>query len=261
MFASHLFIEPSPCNRRFILKRTAETNIFSHGGYKKTVTDLFVDQLPPKLTDAIRAAYEYAKVAGLDFKAPKDGQFPDDLSAITRAKQAVRSSAKQKKLDQQAAVEKARQDRRTASEQSLENGIYPFGKHIDQKIESQPGYAQWLVEKKATFDKGSILEYAAGVIERKFQHLLKVETPYESGHRPEADKSRIQIKGTVLKAMSFASDFGRTYWIFIKDEKGLCIVAKGGWWADEGTEVNVSATIKAKETYKGQDQTIVNRVK
>lgn len=255
-----LYIHHEDGARRFTLRKTAKT-------CDGKTTSLHVDLLTSKLGTSLAKAYEYAKEMGLELQYdPARNIFPADLDAIAQAKRderVNRKTAKQRAADErQAMFDKARQERREMSERMLEAGTYPFGKYLNGKIEDQPGYAAWLVEKKATFDKGSILEYAAGVIERKYPHLLKKkELDFSPGHRPEAEKTRIQIKGTVVKSMSFSSDFGRTYWIFIKDEKGRCVVAKGGWWADEGAEVDVSATIKAKETYKGQDQTVVNRVK
>jgi hypothetical protein len=257
---THLFIHLEDGARRFTLRKTARTGDGSS-------TSLHVDLLTSKLGTSLAKAYEYAKEMGLELQYdPARNIFPPDLDAIAQAKRdakADKKSARQKIIDdRQAAFDKARQDRRAASELSLENGIYPFGKYNGERIDSQPGYANWMVEKKATFEKGSLLEYAVGVIERKYAHLLaKAESVYAPGHRPEKEKTRIQIKGTVIRSMSFSSDYGITYWIFIKDETGLCVVAKGGWWADEGTEVDVVATIKTKETYKGQDQTVVNRVK
>jgi hypothetical protein len=256
----HLFIHLEDGARRFTLRKTAKTG-------DGTSTSLHVDLLTSKLNTSLAMAYEYAKEMGLDLRYdPTRNIFPADLDVIAQAKRDARLNKKtakqQREENRQAIYEKARQERRDLQERMLEAGTYPFGKHVNCKIVDHPGYAVWLVEKKSTFDKGSILEFAADVIERKFSHLLaKAESVYAPGHRPEKEKTRIKIKGKVIRSMSFSSDYGISYWIFIKDETGLCVVAKGGWWADEGAEVDVVATIKAKETYKGQDQTVVNRVK
>jgi hypothetical protein len=47
----------------------------------------------------------------------------------------------------------------------------------------------------------------------------------------------------------------------IDDETGKLIVAKGKWRADVEENVKFKATIKEHGVYKGEEQTIVNRVK
>lgn len=261
MFVPTLFIQMDEGKRHFTLRETAVQTL--ENGHKRQVS-LHVQFLPPVLSDAIQEARAAAYKNKMEFTEPKKDEFPLNLLDIQQVRKQARMDAAEKRrqevareLEFHAANKAARLQRQI---DLIDRGIFSFGKYENDRIDQHADYAVWLVSKKATFDKGSILEYAANAIETKFPQLLEKVT-YSPGHRPEKEKTRIEIKGKVVTARSFATDFGRSYWIFIKDENGFCIVSKGSWWADEGTEVNITAFLKEKSTYQGQDQTIINRVK
>lgn len=264
-FEPHLFIELSDNGRRFTLRKTALQTLVD--GSTKVIS-IHLDILPVKLTDAVakaqRIAYEEKTV--LRYDAKRD-QFPEDLDVVAAEKRAARANRKTKKQIREDAIMEGRANRRAASEANLDNGVFPFGKNAGRKFEDVPDYCSWMVSKKADFEQGSLLEYAAKVIESKYSHLLKAKEPtFKPGYRSEKEKSRIEITGKVIRVLHFTNTVGwnqiaHTYWVFIKDQNGLCVVAKGGWYAEVGDDVNITAFLKAKEIYKGQEQTIVNRVK
>ncbi len=264
-FTPHIFISLGESNRRFTLRKTALQTTTDD---RQHVISIHIQNLSSKLDRSLQMAWDYAKEYDVEFKYdPERDLFPADLDEFNRIKKEKKKAARQEKIDaaerQKSAYEEEKAARLQAKIKQLEEGTYPFGKHLDEKIEDHPGYAAWLVSKKDEFEKGSILHHAANIIETNFKHVLEAKTTesYVPGHRPEKVSTRIHIKGKVQQVMSFPGYYGYSYWVFIKDENGLCVIAKGSWHAEKGDEVNITAHLKAKEVYKGQDQTIVNRVK
>ena len=260
-FVSQLFISLDDAQRNFSLRETA---IFTSVNGQKTQTSLHVRFLSSVLVEAISEARAVAYENKTELVEPKLNEFPPNLRDIKQAKQKARQEVLENRQREEESIREFYAANKAARLQRqkdlIDSGIFSFGKYENDRIDQHADYAAWLVSKKATFVKGSILEYAANAIETKFPQLLEKVT-YSPGHRSEKEKTRIEIKGKVVTARSFATDFGRSYWIFIKDENGFCIVSKGSWWADEGTEVNITAFLKEKTTYQDQDQTIINRVK
>lgn len=74
-------------------------------------------------------------------------------------------------------------------------------------------------------------------------------------------KKREVFKGlTVVFVKEFESDYGVTYLIKMKDEKGNVLVWwTGSWYPEVGYKVDLKATVKAHEMYGSVKQTVITR--
>lgn len=256
-FIPHVFVGIGEKGHFFTLRRT----YLSVTG-RRAVLSEHIKNLSQDREEAIEEARVYAYDNGLVLKTHLD-ELPADLSEIFKRKRgeaaAARAARDTERAAREAAFLAAKAERRKAQEQSLLDGIIPFGVNAGKKIDDLPDFAKWLVNKEEEFEVGSILRFACEVIRIKFNYLLMPS--YADTYLDGSIGLRVNIRGIVEKVLTFDSHWGTTRMVIIKSEDGSCVVAKGKWYTEEGKQVHLQATIKDKSVYRGQKQTSVNRVK
>lgn len=256
-FIPHVFVGIGEKGHFFTLRRT-----YLPVTGRRVVLSEHVKNLSQDRDEAIEEARVYAFENGMVLKTHRD-ELPADLSEIFKRKRgeaaAARAARDTERAAREAAFLAAKAERRKAQEQSLIDGIIPFGVNMGKKLDDLPDFAKWLVNKESEFEEDSILRFACSVIRTKYNHLLI--PAYADTYLDGSVGLRVNIRGIVEKVLTFDSHWGTTRMVIIKSEDGSCVVAKGKWYTEEGKQVHLQATIKDKSVYRGQKQTSVNRVK
>lgn len=138
-----------------------------------------------------------------------------------------------------------------------EDGIIYLGAIADAEI----GYLNWLMDKgeAGEFEAGSLIALVAAYA---LEHCTTQRLP-----RPDKDKhtgeigKRQTFKVTVIRAFEFNGFYGMTHFVTMVAEDGCCLMSKGAFKAEVGDKLVIKATVKAHDEYKGQAQTVVQRVK
>lgn len=257
-FIPHVFISIGEHGHFFTLRCTQERII----GRGSRVVSYHVQNLSQNADEAFAAAKEYASSRGMILKTPR-AELPDNLDEIFKRKRgevkAARERRKNEKAEREAAFLAAKQEYRKKQEQSILDGVLPFGKHQGKKITDVADYAKWIVSRREEFDPGSILAFAAEVIERDFPQVMA--SGFNQMHLPYREGARVEVRGVVKRVTGFDGAYGWTRIVTIQAEGGECVVAKGSWYTEEGKTVRILGTIKEKTEYNGQNQTVINRVK
>lgn len=149
----------------------------------------------------------------------------------------------------------------------LAQGVFPFGPHKDEKFEDASiGYLDWMMRKVEDFEEGSLVRLTAEAVLARCSHLM-LPTPDAELTVGEPGK-RLQFTVTVVKSVHYDrtawNGYGveRVYVTTMVDASGACLVCFSGAFAPYvGDKLTIKATVKEHSEYKGQAQTIVQRVK
>jgi hypothetical protein len=118
---------------------------------------------------------------------------------------------------------------------------------------------------------GSLSEKQTAIVRKALARAKKWEeekTEREISWAKEAEKrehvgevgdKQFEVKGTVSFVTSWDGTYGTTYLTVIRDADDNTIKYKGKFLAEKGDSVEMIATVKSHEEYKGEKQTIVNR--
>lgn len=147
--------------------------------------------------------------------------------------------------------------------QVLRSGVFPdyFRKVRGMQIDDCDAlsFVNWLIAERECFDAGSLIRQVADYISSNYSHLL-LPKPMTKGHCGQQGK-RAKFDVTVVRRMAFEGFYGLTYFVTMVTEEGHCLISKGSFAADVGQRLQITAFVKSHDEYKGQDQTVVNRVK
>lgn len=149
----------------------------------------------------------------------------------------------------------------------IAQGVFPFGPHCDQKFEEASiGYLDWLMRKVADFEEGSLIRLTAEAVLASWSHVM-LPTPDAELTVGEPGK-RLQFSVTVVRSAHFERlafngySVERVYVTTMVDASGACLVCFSTAFAPGvGEKLSIKATVKDHSEYKGQAQTIVQRVK
>ncbi|RVD42854.1 hypothetical protein EN742_06460 [Mesorhizobium sp. M4A.F.Ca.ET.020.02.1.1] len=163
--------------------------------------------------------------------------------------------------------------RDTLSMELIERGVFPFGKHHDQPIESAPdGYVLFFADKLQTardadepvmtalatacmgvaLEKGLIAKRDAARQERREADAL-------SNHVGKVGERRAFTGEIVTKFFKGEDGFG--FWINKVRVGNDLLTYIGNELGERGDVVSFKATIKKHDEYKGVKSTVVNRPK
>lgn len=166
------------------------------------------------------------------------------------------------------AERKALRDAELARKIELTNsGFFAFGKFCDKSFNDvDPGYLEWFVSARDDFEAGSLLQITADAILRLAADRLPVK-PDATATIGEIGK-RLDVRVTVVRSFGFwresFSGYGseRVYITTMVTDDRVCVVVKSTAFApDVGETFTLRGTVKEHSEYKGQMQTIMQRVK
>ena len=143
---------------------------------------------------------------------------------------------------------------------ALNNGIYPMGAFNNKPFrEASRSYITWLVTSINEFDTDSDIKKMAEAAKASCSDLVlpipdKTATIGNIGKRQNFEVEIIRVGG-------FQTMYGWTNVItMVEKESKACLVSKGTFYGDVGESLNIKATVKEFSEYKGQQQTVVQRV-
>lgn len=214
--------------------------------------------LSQNATEAVEKAKEYAARNGMIMRSTVES-IQQELNEIKRA--TADQLAERQRVAEALAAQWAADRLRTEEQMSevIEAGFFPFGRFAGEAFEkAEIGYVNWMMDKINDFETGTLLHQVADKLNRHYQFLrLPVATP---GLEIGTVGKREVFNATVVRVFHFDGQWGRTYIVKMVADNGACIVSKGSFSADVGDKLKFKATVKAHDNYKGETQTVVNRV-
>lgn len=259
-YAPHMFISIGETSAFFTL-RESYLHTYTVGGRVCTEVRSFHHQnLAQDIGEAIEKAIRLSAAHGLPLVGADREALQQQLRDIKRA--TADEIAERERRAAQWEAERAARAAEWHEEQlqMIRDGLSPLRASWGRKIESlEREFVTWLVDQRAEgrFEQGSIIEALADAIEKNYPALL-LPKPDRDKHFGQVGQ-RVTIEGTVVRSIRLEGQFGVSYFVTIV-ANGICFISKGSFNAKAGDSIRVKGTIKKHDHYKGQAQTVVNRV-
>jgi hypothetical protein len=216
--------------------------------------------------EAYAKAVEAAANFGLKLNCTRE-ELTEQLLDIQRATAEQLAQREAARLAQQEFWKQEREALLAEKIAKTNTGIFAFGRYTDKPFaDADPTYLGWLVDQRFDFEEGSLPRVTADAILRLAADLLPV--------KPDANKTvgkvgeRIDVTVTVSRVFGFWRDsysgYGqeRVYITTMVTDDRACVVVKSGAFCPEvGAMFKLRGTVKEHSEYKGQMQTILQRVK
>ncbi|CAO77798.1 hypothetical protein [Pseudomonas virus Yua] len=230
------------------------------------VRSCHVKNLSQDPDEAFEKAQEASERMGLKLTTSRDS-LREEMNAIHRANAAEleRREREQKEREDRWAAERAAEEE--AKRQTILGGKFAFGPYVGKEFHEAPrGYISWLIDTLPDFEEGGLMRLTAQEVARRVPHLALPKP--KPGLYVGEPKKRQTFDVTVVRRYSFARDAWNGYGIetvhiitMIDKATGACLVAKSGaFYAEEGEELKIKATVKEHAEYRGQAQTVVQRI-
>ncbi len=266
MFTPYLYIGIGETSAFFTLRETYLHETWYEGQRNCEVRSFHHQNLSQDPGEAFEKATKFSDNMGLELRTTREA-IERELREIRRA------SAEEIERRQREAVEReerwaAERQKRFEDQVALaQQGIFPFGRYEDERFEDIPrGFLSWIVRAQETFEEGSTIRAVAKILSAKYQHLL-LPTP-----DPDAvigqPKQRLVFDVTVTRVHPYTrpsfSGYGEEV-VYIttmvcNETKACLICFSGAFCPEEGAKLEIKATVKEHTEYKGQAQTVVQRV-
>lgn len=269
-YTPHLFIGIGETSAFFTLRETYlhEEWVGGQGGYmNREVRSFHHFNLSQDAAEAVAKAQVHAETLGLEMTSTVDS-LQTEMRDIRRAT-AEELVARERAREAQAALWAAERAERAAERLSiLQDGLVSFGAHSGKRFEQlDPSYIGWVVDNIENFEADSLLRAMAEVILSKFAHLIPRKPDPELLLGTEGLRRDFEVE--VLRVFKFLRPKFSAHWltetvyiVTMISKEGACVVSKGTSFAAEvGETFRMKATIKGHDSYNGQAQTIVQRIK
>lgn len=259
-FTPYLFIGIGETGAFFTLREAYDLNLRTG----KVVT-AHLCNLSQDADEALRKATEYAEAQAIELRTNAN-TLAEEMRAIQRATAAEREERArvQRVQEEQLAAQRAAYEQQQRDR--IAEGVYPLGPYQGKQFEqASRSYIDWIMRKVAEFEAGSVLHQLAQAVADKCGHL----------RLPDADpallvgepKKRQEFTVTVVRSAFFDRDswdyrsIERVWVTAMVTDAGACLVVFSSTFSPEvGEELRIKATVKSHSEYKGQAQTIVQRV-
>lgn len=233
------------------------------GGVEKEIRSFHHFNLSQNPDEAFAKAQAYADANAIKLDSTRDG-LAESLRDIQRAnaEEIARREAHYTALREQWEAERKLNELRLFD--VVAAGYLPIGNHSGKAFHDAPvSYINWLIAARETFEVGSLLRAIADAVAEDCSDLL---LPVADKHAIVGTEigERVELTATVVRVASYDTDFGRKYitTLVTNDDNKACVVVKStSFCRDVGTVVHFKATVKEVSDYKGQTQTVVQRVK
>lgn len=162
----------------------------------------------------------------------------------------------------------------TRAIESIEDGVFPFGKHSGSKIVDGPdGYVLFFADKLQSVDTNEnpvMAALASACLGIALERDLIAKREVARTERAEADAKsefvgnvgeRREFTGEIVTSFEKRNDFAANYWITKIRCGSDLIVYIGNELGERGATITFKATIKQHSEYQGVKTTKVNRPK
>lgn len=243
-------------------------NAIVNGVYQGTfeVRSYHLRNLSQDPDEAFEKATEASHRSGLKLTTSRDS-LRDEMNAIRRANASELERRERERLALQAMWEAERAAEEEAKRQVILGGKFAFGPYTDKEFAEAPrGYLTWIMDTLPDFEEGSLMKLTAQEVLRRVPHLA-LPKPVKDLYVGEP-KQRMTFEVTVVRHFAFARESFAGYGIetvhivtMVDKATGACLVSKStAFRAEEGEELKIKATVKEHSEYRGQAQTVVQRI-
>lgn len=214
-------------------------------------------------------AWQKANEASERFGVPLSGSretLNEEMAAIKRAtaSQLAEREAQRLAWAEERAAERAAELARKID--LINSGVFAFGPFAGEKfVDAEPTYLEWYVDKRNDFEEGSLPRVTADAIVRLAADRLPI--------KPDPDatigevKQRLEVQVTVTRVFTFYRDSFSGYGseachitTMVTPER-VCVVVKSGAFCPKvGETLKIRGTVKEHSSYRGQMQTVLQRV-
>lgn len=223
--------------------------------------------LSTDLNNAVAKAEAAAQQMGLPLDADPE-KLQCDMRDIKRATAEEMERRRVAYAEQQSIWDAERAAKRAEQLAQIHSGVVSFGKYDGRKFdELTPGYLAWLVSKVSEFEEGSLLRALAETVRDNYAHLLPRQA--DPSKLIGAPGQRLDLDVEVTRVYTFERPHPVAHWktesvhiVTMVTSDGACVVSKStSFCPREGESLRIKATVKTHDGYKGQAQTVVQRIK
>ena len=275
-FIPHLFIGVGATGALFTLRETYEHTYYGRGEVCNGVFTGTVEvsvrsfhhcNLSQDPDEAIAKAKAYSEQMGIKLSTTRE-QLVDEMRDIQRSTAEQMNERRIQQEQRQAEWDAERDAYIKERDAKIASGVFTFGPFSGKKFEEAPrGYLTWLMDMVNEFEEGSVIHITAQAVLRLVPHLA-LPKPDKTLHVGK-EKQRLLFDVIVIGARHFVREaFGYRAGVevvyvttMIDKPTGACLVVFSTAFAPaEGEEFKIKATVKGHDEYKGQAQTIIQRV-
>lgn len=272
MFTSTLFIGIGSKNCFFTLRETYEHVSYGRdaNGFCGTLNGVFVGtrsveirsshhfNLSQNADEAFEKATAYAAANGIRLTTTLESLDAElnEIKRSTAAEQAARI-ARQEAQEAEWAAEQAKQE--AAKYALLDSGVYPFGQFYNKPLrEASISYINWLVSSIDSFEPQTLIHDVAIAVKAVCVDLI---LPTPNNEYVGEEKQRLTFDAVVVRRAGYEGAFGYVSIITLVTDAGVCLVSKStSFSASVGDKLKFKATIKGHDAYRGQSQTLIQRI-
>lgn len=264
-FVPSMFISVGEKTCFFTLRYTELVHISNRdGGYDKVVSYHW-QNLSTDAAEALEKAKDIAKKNGYAFNMV--------LADVEREMNEIQRSTAEQAAERQARFEanlKAQEEAKAAWLQSVREssakGIFAVGPQRGKPFTTAPRrYISWLCDMVGQFEEGTPMAITAEAVLAQVPHLC---LPKPNATLVGEAKKRMAFDVTVVRAAQFErqSFNGFGYEVvqattMVDKATGACLVViSTAFMPDVGEELTIKGTVKEHSEYKGQPQTILQRI-
>jgi len=244
----------------------AVVNGIYQGTVEKEVRSFHIKNLSQDADEAFEKATAAAEAATMELRTTRES-LREEMNAVHRRSAEEMEAAAKAMAERQAKWDAEREAQDSQSREVIEAGYFPFGRYAGEHFSEAPlSYLRWIA--KGGFDDIMMNAIASAVKASGVLPTLPEVTP---GVYTGEVKKRQDFRVTVLEGFSFTrgsfSGYGsETVYVskLVEKETGALITVMSTAWdvIDRvGEELTIKATVKEHSEYKGEAQTVVQRVK
>jgi hypothetical protein len=141
----------------------------------------------------------------------------------------------------------------------IASGVFPLGQYCGKSFRSSDvplSYIQWIVN--GSFEPDTIISFLQDAIKNDYSDLILPSPDLDLMIGTVKQRATFNVK--VIRYAHYFTEYGITHVVTMVDKSGACMISKGAFNANVGDDLTIKATVKGHDRYKGQMQTIVQRV-
>lgn len=247
---------------RYIPGNGPNGNSIHNGVYQgtATVTSVHLFNLSQNPEEAIRKAGEHAALMGVKLERVSVADLQGQLEAIKRATADELAERERVEAANQAEYAERLAIADAQYREVIAAGFFPFGRFTGEAFEdADRGYVHWMMSNRAQFEDGSLMRLIADRLVTDYAEMAP--RSFDQTATLGNVKDRLTLDVEVVRVASFEGEYGRVCFVTMATPENVCILAKGSFSAEVGEKLKIKATVTKHDDYKGQAQTVVNRVK
>lgn len=260
VYVPRLYIGVGETHAFYTLRETYLHERISDGRLIKEERSFHHFNLSQDAAEAVEKAQEASKRFGLPVSGQTAASIACEMRDIQRATAEEITQREQARLDREAEWEAQRAAELQLKLHILSEGRFVHGEYSGRNFDCAPrSLLQWLVTKLPEFEEGSVMRATAEAVQARCAALMLPQ--------PDVAKivgtpgKRVAFQATVVRSHSYDSDYGRVYiTTMVTPERECLVVFSGAFGPQVGDVVEGKATVKEHKEFRGQWQTIVQRV-